>query len=165
MAKRKTRQEGALLFHNENDSVSTPPDLYRVLDQEFAFDYDPCPLDCKEDRLQESHPWGKSNYVNPPFSDIESWMARAVKEVEKGNRSVFLVPARTNANYWFEYVWPKASQIRFLKGRVKFGGFKRGLPIPLAVIVYEPGAKNRQVSEFTEGTYTFCSLQLSKFDV
>lgn len=47
-----------------------PPDLFRPLQKEFNFDFDPCPFPRPEgfDGLEVN--WGKSNWVNPPFTGM-----------------------------------------------------------------------------------------------
>ena len=50
----------------EHDNWATPPEVYKILDDEFRFDFDPCPLHHKVDGLTIE--WGKSNFVNPPYN-------------------------------------------------------------------------------------------------
>jgi len=45
----------------------TPPDMYQKLNDEFHFDFDPCPYPRPENYNGIWADWGKSNYVNPPF--------------------------------------------------------------------------------------------------
>lgn len=77
----------------------TPPDLLAQLHAEFAFDFDPCP--CPRPELYNSlvQPWGKSNYVNPPFLKIDApfggpsaFARKAIAEQQNGNQSVFVLP-------------------------------------------------------------------------
>ncbi len=49
-----------------HDNWGTPKDIYDKLDQEFHFDFDPCPMFYKFDGL--TCKWGKSNFINPPYS-------------------------------------------------------------------------------------------------
>ena len=50
-----------------SDDWATPPHIYKPLDCEFDFNFDPCPLGCTEfDGLQVS--WRERNFVNPPYS-------------------------------------------------------------------------------------------------
>lgn len=84
--------------------------------------------------------WGKSNFVNPPYSNIEKWVARGVQEMKKGNKSVFLITARTNTGYWDKYVFPHACEMFFFNKRVKFEGqdFKDTFPIPVVLVTFDP---------------------------
>lgn len=79
----------------------TPPSLYNTLNEEFSFDFDPCPfpLPAGFDGLTQS--WGKSNYVNPPFGSIvhdgkkkgpTAWARKAIAETEAGNSVVLVYP-------------------------------------------------------------------------
>ncbi|EPU45485.1 hypothetical protein SAG0170_07500 [Streptococcus agalactiae LDS 617] len=50
-----------------------------------------------------------------------------------------LIPARTDTKYWHDYIFGKATDIRFLKGRLKFtinGKENYPAPFPSAVIIY-----------------------------
>lgn len=122
-----------------NDSVATPAWLYEALDAEFHFDHDPCPLDPNPAVDGLVQPWGRSNYVNPPYSNIAPWIARAIREMdERGARTVFLVPAKTSTRCWRDMVFPRASEIRFLDRRLCFAGYEAAFPNSLAILVFDP---------------------------
>jgi len=109
---------------NNDDNYATPPELYNELNKEFNFDFDPCPYNEGEiinDGLKID--WGKSNFVNPPYSQKlkEQFIIKGIEEMKKGNTSVFLIPVSTSTKLFHDYIKPNASEIRFLKGRVKFG--------------------------------------------
>lgn len=77
----------------------TPPDLYSKLNDEFAFDFDPCPCPCPAGYNSLIAPWGRSNYVNPPFNKKDaphggpaSFARKAINERKNGNTSVFILP-------------------------------------------------------------------------
>ena len=75
----------------------TPPDLYRKLDAEFQFDFDPCPYPKPENFDGLKAEWGQRNYVNPPFwtengIGITAWIRKAIEEQQKGKTSVVVVP-------------------------------------------------------------------------
>ena len=80
-------------------AILTPPEIYKGLDDEFHFDFDPCPYPRPKgfDGLQVE--WGKSNYVNPLFwtggkrgQGITYWVRKALAEAEKGKTSVLTLP-------------------------------------------------------------------------
>ena len=104
-----------------HDDWETPKELYDKLDQEFNFDFDPCPIRSDFDGLQIE--WGKSNYVNPPYSRTlkEAFIRKAFKESMKNKLSVMLLPVSTSTKIFHEIIYSNA-EIRFLKGRVKFIG-------------------------------------------
>lgn len=109
---------------NNDDNYATPPELYNELNKEFNFDFDPCPYNEGEiinDGLKID--WGKSNFVNPPYSQKlkEQFIIKGIEEMKKGNVSVFLITVSTSTKLFHDYIKPNANEIRFLKGRVKFG--------------------------------------------
>jgi len=106
---------------NNTDDWATPKELYNKLDQEFNFDFDPCPLRSSFDGLTIN--WGKSNFINPSYSrDLkEKFIRKAFEESKKGNKCVMLLPVSTSTKIFHEIILPNC-EIRFLKGRVKFEG-------------------------------------------
>ena len=58
---------------------------------------------------------------------------------------VCLLPARTDTQWWHSYVIAHAAEVRFIKGRLKFGGSKNSAPFPSAVVVFRP-ANGRQMA-------------------
>lgn len=59
---------------------------------------------------------------------------------------VCLIPSRTDTQYWHEYIFPYASEIRFVKGRLKFSDSKDSAPFPSAVVVFKPNPKELKVT-------------------
>lgn len=122
-----------VMFSSATDDWSTPKDVYRTLDAEFGFDFDPCPLHSNFDGL--SMEWGWVSFVNPPYSNIKDWCRKAYDEWKKGKTVVMLIPSRTDTKYWHDYIM-KASEIRFIRGRLKFGDSKNSAPFPSAIIIF-----------------------------
>lgn len=75
--------------------------------------------------------------MNPPFSNWQKWVEKGCEEYLKGKVVVFLLAARTDTKAFHEIILPYASEIRFIKGRLKFGGAKRGAPFPSMVVIFE----------------------------
>jgi phage N-6-adenine-methyltransferase len=121
------------VFTSQTDNWKTPEAFYQALDAEFHFDCDPCPLKPTRDGLQMD--WGKSNFVNPPYSDLERWILKGYEESKNGKTSVFLIPARTS-NGWFHEYCLKAKEIRFIRGRLKFGDGKSNAPFPSCIVIF-----------------------------
>ena len=100
----------------------TPEYLYNELNQEFDFDFDPCPLNADFDGLKCD--WKKSNFINPPYDRVNKpkFIHKAYEEWQKGNTCVLLIPSATGTKQFHELMLPNA-EIRFLKGRVPFKGY------------------------------------------
>ena len=107
-----------------SDQWATPSYLYDELNNEFNFDFDPCPLEeeIKQDGLLCE--WGRRNFINPPYSRKlkDEFVKKAVEESKKGKLCVLLLPVSTSTVLFHEVIKPNAKEIRFLKGRVKFIG-------------------------------------------
>lgn len=110
-----------------NDNWATPKWFYDKLNEEFNFDFDPCPLNGGEiipERDGLLIDWGQRNFVNPPYSVKlkEAFVKKAIKEMEKGKLSVLLLPVSTSTKLFHDFIKPNASEIRFIRGRIKFIG-------------------------------------------
>lgn len=125
----------ATLFSSASDRWVTPKAVYAALDSEFAFDFDPCPLDGDGDGLSTLFcQWrGKRVFCNPPYGpEVGKWLRRGLE----ADVAVYLLPARTDTRWFHDIVMPHASEIRFLKGRLKFGDAKSGAPFPSMIVVF-----------------------------
>ena len=142
----KTTQ--GVMFSSKSNDWETPADFYSQLDAEFGFTLDPCASQASakcssfytadDDGLSKN--WeGQTVFMNPPYGrKIGNWIQKAYEEGEKGNtRVVALIPARTDTKYWHNYCM-KATEIRFVKGRLKFGkgNAKNSAPFPSAVVIF-----------------------------
>lgn len=125
------RNDSRALFSSKSDHWETPQALYNSLHAELRFDFDPCPLRATQDGLSLS--WkGKRAFVNPPYSNIGPW----VEKSREADVAAVLVPARTGSRWWHEQVLPHPFEIRFLRGRLKFGGLKVNAPFDSVVLVW-----------------------------
>ena len=65
-----------------------------------------------------------------------SWVRRAYLSAKTGYATVvMLLPARTDTKWFHEYIYGKA-EVRFIKGRLKFGGCKNSAPFPSMVVIF-----------------------------
>lgn len=117
----------------------TPRAFYQALNSEFDFDFDPCPTETDYALDGLSCDWGDRNFVNPPFKDIKEWIRKGYREHLKGKAVVFLIPSRTDTAWWHNYIM-KASEIRFIRGRLRYEGAKFNAPFPSCVVIFN-GAK------------------------
>lgn len=121
-----------VVFSSNSDEWATPEDVRRSLNAEFAFVDDPCPLGGSGGLDRE---WKSPCFVNPPYSEIGLWIAKAMHESQAKKTVVVLVPSRTDTRWWHSYAM-KAKEIRFIKGRLRFGGAKKDAPFPSAVVIF-----------------------------
>jgi site-specific DNA-methyltransferase (adenine-specific) len=134
------------MFSSKTDQWATPSETFAELDAEFHFDLDPCAdVDnhkCERYFTKEinglSQNWGGYNvFCNPPYGrQIGEWVKKAYEESRKPNTLVvMLIPARTDTKWFHDYILGKA-EIRFIRGRLKFGGADSAAPFPSMVVVF-----------------------------
>lgn len=133
------------VFSHKTDEWSTPQKLFDELDAEFHFDLDPCSTDenCKcenhytmaDNGLEQN--WGGCKvFCNPPYSDIARWTEKCYREGTKDNTVVvLLIPARTDTRYFHNFIMNRA-EIRFVKGRLKFGDSINSAPFPSMIVIF-----------------------------
>jgi len=124
-----------LFFSSDLQTGKTPDDLYNILDNEFHFDFDPCPQNSKFDGLTIS--WKKSNYCNPPYNNQKAWVEKAYNESLKNKTCVMLLPARTDTILFHNFIFKKAHEIRFIKGRLRFKQYTNNAPFPSMIVIFK----------------------------
>jgi phage N-6-adenine-methyltransferase len=138
-----------VVFSSKSDEYATPNDFFEKLKQEFNFTLDTAASNenhkCSVYYTQEvdglSLSWNTDGAVfcNPPYSKVAKWIEKGYTESQRTFTTVvMLVPARTDTKWFHEYCM-KAAEIRFVKGRLKFGNEKNAAPFPSMVVVFKPG--------------------------
>lgn len=135
------------MFSSKSDLWSTPQEFFNELDIEFNFTLDSCATienaKCSkfytkaEDGLKQD--WvGETVFCNPPYGrEISKWVKKCYEESKKPNTAVvMLIPARTDTKYFHKYIYHQTKEIRFIKGRLKFGNAKNSAPFPSMVVVF-----------------------------
>ena len=139
------------MFSSQTDQWSTPQDFFDKLNDEFHFTLDPCADEfnhkCDKYFTKEQdgllQDWqGETVFCNPPYGrEIKHWVKKCFDEVYNGQCrcAVMLIPARTDTQYFHRYIYGKAYEIRFIKGRLKFGNSKNSAPFPSMIVVFKKG--------------------------
>lgn len=130
-------------FSSKTDEWSTPQYLFDKLNAEFFFNLDPCATKenakcerffTKEDNGLSKDWSGLRVFMNPPYGkQIRKWVQKAK---ESNATVVCLLPARTDTFWWHEYVM--GAEVRFIRGRLKFGGSENEAPFPSAIVIFRP---------------------------
>jgi len=107
------------------DDWATPKEFYNKLNEEFAFNFDPCPYQHNKSKWDGLNiDWQERNFINPPYSRMlkESFIRKAVEESKKGKLCVMLLPVSTSTKIFHDWILPNKTEIRFVRGRIKFCG-------------------------------------------
>lgn len=158
------------LFSSGTNTWETPIDFFNKLDAEFHFTLDPCcepeTAKCRKYYTKEddglSKDWtGEVVFCNPPYSNQEQtlWVKKCYEHGQNGGTAVMLIPARTDTKRFHQYILGK-SEIRFIEGRLKFGGSSNSAPFPSMVVIFSP--KTRTSCSFiapNESTIHFYKIE------
>ena len=136
-----------VMYSSKTDNWATPQYFFDELNKEFVFDLDPCADEqnhkCETYFTKEQNgliqDWkGHSVFCNPPYGrGIAKWVQKSYEESLKDNTLVvMLIPARTDTRWFHEYIYGKG-EIRFIKGRLRFGDSKENAPFPSMVVVFK----------------------------
>jgi phage N-6-adenine-methyltransferase len=125
---------------------ATPRAFFAALHSEFRFTLDACADEtnaCLPNYLSRENDalaadWPGRVYMNPPYGyGIRRWIKKARLESRQNAEVVVcLIPSRTDTSWWHEDVLA-ASEIRFIKGRMRFSGSQINAPFPCAVVVFD----------------------------
>lgn len=156
MGKRCDKVNTDVMFSSKSNEWETPQDLFDQLNKEFDFFLDVC-ADQDNKKCASyfneadnglSKPWSiyGTCWMNPPYGrEIGKWVEKARNEAQEGATVVCLLPSRTDTKYFHQYIWDKENnqsrngvEIRFLKGRLKFGGASNSAPFPSMIVVFRP---------------------------
>lgn len=144
---------------SKDTNWTTPKEYYNKINAEFNFTLDAAarasstlvadnwygidhPDESRRNAL--SRDWIKDSsgaiWLNPPYGrTIKDWLRKANDVANSGGVVVCLVPARTDTSWWHDYCIHH--EIRFIRGRLKFGGQKNSAPFPSALVVMKPIVK------------------------
>lgn len=135
------------LYSSNRDDWETPQDFFDKLNEEFHFTLDPCAshstAKCAKYYTVEDNglakDWsGETVFCNPPYGrDIRQWCKKCRDEARKPNTTVvMLVHARTDTRWFHDFVYGFA-ELRFVRGRLKFGGSKTSAPFPSMIAIFK----------------------------
>lgn len=128
------------MFTSISPDYAMPKWLYKELDKEFHFTDDPCPLNSKKKDGLIRRWKGDAVYINPPYGrEIFEWIKKGFGEWNHYNKTiVMLLPARTDTRWWHNYVL-EATEIRFIRGRLKFNDGEGSAPFPSCIVIFKRG--------------------------
>jgi phage N-6-adenine-methyltransferase len=139
----RKRRKRSVHFSSATDGWSTPDEVFQALHAEFHFTCDVCADDSNAkcpcyftkdiDGLRQ--PWVDTCWCNPPYgAEIHRWVQKAFESSLFGTTVVCLLPARVDTRWWHQYV--TLAEVRYLQGRLKFGGSPHSAPFPSAVVIF-----------------------------
>lgn len=141
------------------DLWQTPKFLFDYYDKRFGFTCDVAAskenalcdnfISESEDSLDYDVDWGVSNWLNPPFSKIEPWIAKAVtRMIAHDDLTVMLLPADTSVK-WFKLAFENCTECHFISGRLSFINAKTQKPVSgnnkgSVVFIFDPKSPVKQ---------------------
>ena len=147
-------------FSSKSKDWETPGSVFEPLQKEFNIVLDVCASD--NNRKCNSYfdkkingltadwklagEFGKLSkvacWMNPPYGrEIGAWVRKAYLESLKGVTTIALLPARTDTKWFHDYILGN-SEVRFLKGRIKFVNAKSSAPFPSMIVIFKPKKKS-----------------------
>jgi phage N-6-adenine-methyltransferase len=141
--------ERAMAKRTMHEEWETPASIFDPLHAEFKFTLDAAALPHNAKCAAYITPaqnaltlsWGErgdSIWLNPPYGyrNLDLWMGKAYRQSLVGRTVVCLVPAHTGQPWWHQWVVGKASEIRWIRGKVKFVGAASCAPFPSCIVIY-----------------------------
>lgn len=133
------------MFSSKTPEWATPQKFFDALDAEFRFTLDAAAsaenhkcaryFTKEDDALKQE--WTGMVWLNPPYGrGIGAWVKKAYESALGGALVVCLLPARTDTSWFWDYCFK--GEVRFIRGRLKFGDGKNSAPFPSAVVIFRP---------------------------
>lgn len=124
----------------------TPRALFDQLNEEFRFDLDGAAspenaLCARYFTADDNALWqdwgGHTVWLNPPYGPpLDAFVRKAAMEATKGATVVCLLPSMTGTAWWHEVVLAQASEIRFLRGRLRFDDGPWSAPFASVLVIF-----------------------------
>ena len=136
------------LYSSRSEEWPTPQTFFDELNREFKFTLDPCATSenakCnayftqQDDGLKQN--WRRHRvFCNPPYGKaMREWARKCFEASQRGALVVLLAHARTDTRWFHDWVYGKAHEIRFVRGRLRFGYGTQSAPFPSLVAIYRP---------------------------
>jgi site-specific DNA-methyltransferase (adenine-specific) len=141
------------LYSSRSEEWPTPRQFFDALQHEFRFTLDPCATEVnakcgkfftkRHDGLARD--WGHHRvFCNPPYGrTMALWARKCFEASRRGALVVLLAHARTDTRWFHDWVHGKADDIRFVRGRLKFGDGRQSAPFPSLVAVFRPASSGK----------------------
>jgi phage N-6-adenine-methyltransferase len=135
------------LYSSRSEEWPTPQSFFDALHREFQFTLDPCATRAnakcrrfftkKQNGLAQD--WGQHRvFCNPPYGrEISAWARKCFEASRQGALVVLLAHARTDTRWFHDWVYGKANEIRFVRGRLRFGDGAQSAPFPSLVAIFK----------------------------
>ncbi len=148
-----------VIYSSRRTDWETPKWVFEELNNEFHFTLDPCANDenhvcdtyyTEEDNGLEQDWGGQTVFCNPPYGrEITDWVKKCSEESRKPNTTiVMLIPSRTDTKYFHDYLYKKPNvEIRFIRGRLKYGDGKNSAPFPSLIAVFRQNKEDKEIKQ------------------
>ncbi|HEY2453339.1 MAG TPA: DNA N-6-adenine-methyltransferase [Scandinavium sp.] len=150
-------RHGSKITENGSDDWQTPKNIFNVLNSRFSFTRDAaaskenshCDKYWTKDDNALLMDWSqeKSIFVNPPYSLVSDFLAKA----HEPETAVFLIPFRPQTGFFLRYVWasPHLHEMMIIHRGMKFIHPDRHdsvrSPMPVVVLVYHNKPRERDL--------------------
>lgn len=123
---------------SKSDVHGTPLRVYDIIEEKWGYKkadlFDPCPMNADFDGL--CIPWKKINFVNPPYTLLREFVKKADDETRYNHRTVLLLPAKTDQDWFHDYIIPRSFNIHWIRRRLKFTGNKYSSTQPHFLVLF-----------------------------
>ena len=137
------------LMSSAKTEWETPAELFENLNHRFGFTLDPaashknakCTLYYTEEDDGLVLPWSGNVWLNPPYGRYltGAWIKKTYDEsmADHIDMACVLLPARTDTKWFHDYVMPAATEIWYVKGRLRFVGAEHPAPFPSMLVFFD----------------------------